>query len=159
MHDAAWVKLLRHIPANEHANLLLVTASGREIAIQSLLRIDPQCLALRGRLAGSTDAGRIFFVPYSHIDYFGFQQPLKEAEFHELFGSLDSLPANEPTVAPPAPASTPETAEPAPSASANPLQRSPQAIKSVVLEKFRARSQSNPGSQLRPPPEDDKVAR
>jgi hypothetical protein len=155
MQDAAWVKLLRHIPASEHANLLLVTTSGREIAIQTLLRIDPQCLALRGRLAGSTDAGRIFFVPYSHIDYFGFQQALKEAEFHELFADLDSLPPAESTVAPPAPSSAPEPAEPAAPASANPTpQRSPQTIKSVVLEKFRARSQSNPGSQLRPSPDE-----
>lgn len=53
MHDAAWVKLLRHIPASEQSNLLLVTTSGREIAIQSFLRIDPECLALRGRLATS----------------------------------------------------------------------------------------------------------
>ena len=151
MQDAAWVKLLRHIPVSEHANLLLVTTSGREIAIQCLLRIDPQCLALRGRLAGSTDAGRIFFVPYSHIDYFGFQQALKEAEFHELFGNLVSLPA-EPPVASSAPASAPDPAEPAPTASANPTpQIPPRAIKSVVLEKFRARSQTNPGTQVRPP--------
>jgi hypothetical protein len=144
MHDAAWVKLLRHIPASEHSNLLLVTTSGREIAIQCLLRIDPEWLALRGRLAGSTDAGRVFFVPYSQIDYFGLQQPLKEAEFHQLFGSLDSLSAEPPAA--------PEPAEPAPPTSAQLTPpRTPIAIKSVVLEKFRARSNTNPGTQLRPP--------
>jgi hypothetical protein len=148
MHDAAWVKLLRHIPANEHSNLLLVTTSGREIAIQCLLRIDPQSLALRGRLAGSTDAGRIFFVPYQHIDYFGFQQALKEAEFHELFGSLESLSA-EPPAAAPGPS---EPAVPPPADLTPP--RTPLAIKSAVLEKFRSRSNTNPGTQLRPPPEE-----
>jgi hypothetical protein len=148
MHDAAWVKLLRHIPASEQSNLVLVTTSGREIAIQGLLRIDPQCLALRGRLAGSTDAGRIFFVPYSQIDYFGFQQALKEAEFHELFGSLESLSAEPPAAAP-------EPAEPAVTPSAHPTPpRTPIAIKSAVLEKFRARSNTHPGTQLRPPPEE-----
>jgi hypothetical protein len=152
MQDAAWVQLLRYVPASEHSNLLLVTASGREIAIQCLLRIDPHCLALRGRLAGSTDAGRIFFVPYSHIDYFGFQQPLKEAEFHDLFGSLESLNAAEPPVAPSAPPSAPEPAEAPPLGSAHPTPRNPLAIKSVVLEKFRARSQT--GTQLRPPPDE-----
>jgi hypothetical protein len=153
MHDAAWVKLLRHIPASEHSNLLLVTTGGQEISIQCLLRIDPQYLALRGRLAGSTDAGRVFFVPYSHIDYFGFQQPLKEAEFHEMFGNLDSLPPAESQAEPPAPPSAPEPLiEPTPPASANPTpQRSPSAIKSMVLEKFRARSHTNQGTQLRPP--------
>src|SRR5581483_5685354 len=107
--------------------------------IQSLLRIDPECLALRGRLAGSTDAGRVFFVPYSQIDYFGFQQPLKEADFEQLFGNLDSLTATSST--------DPEPAEPAPAPSAQPTPpRTPVAIKSVVLEKFRARSNTNPGT-------------
>lgn len=149
MHNSAWVKLLRHVPADQQSKLMLMTTSGIEITIQCLLRIDAECLALRGRLAGSTDAGRVFFVPYSHIDYFGFQQPLKESEFHELFSSLD-LPA-----APTAP-----TAEPAPSATAEPPassgppvapSRNPSAIKSTVLEKFRSRSITNPGTQLRPP--------
>jgi hypothetical protein len=148
MHDAAWMKLLRHIPAHEHPNLMLVTTAGTEIAIHALLRIDLECLALRGRIAGSTDAGRVFFVPYSHIDYFGFQQPLKEAEFHELFGNLDQLTADDPPAIP----SAPDTAEPAPPASSSPTPpRSPLAIKSAVLEKFRARSSSNPGTQMRPP--------
>jgi hypothetical protein len=140
MHDAAWVKLLRHIPASEHSNLMLVTLGGTEIAIQSLLRIDPECLALRGRLAGSTDAGRVFFVPYAHIDYFGFQQPLKEAEFHAMFGNLESSTA----VADPAESASPSAGHATPP-------RTPLAIKSAVLEKFRARSASNAGTQMRPP--------
>ena len=145
MHDAAWVKLLRHIPASEQSSLVVVTTSGREIAIQCLLRIDPECVALRGRLAGSTDAGRVFFVPYSQIDYFGLQQALKEAEFHELFGKLESLSA-EPPPAGPEPT---EPISPAPAQLTPP--RTPVAIKSVVLEKFRARSNTNHGTQLRPP--------
>ncbi|HTU90833.1 MAG TPA: hypothetical protein VMF69_12210 [Gemmataceae bacterium] len=156
MHDAAWVKLLRHIPSGEQSNLMLVTTAGTEIAIQCLLRLDPQWLALRGRLAGSTDAGRVFFVPYSHIDYFGFQQPLKEAEFHELFKSLESLAAeaqpHPPSAPPPAAA---ESAAPAQPSSSHPTpSRSPRAIKSTVLEKFRARSTTNPGTELRPPPDE-----
>ena len=151
MHNAAWVKLLRHIPASEQANLMLVTTCGTEIAIQCLLRLDPECLALRGRLAGSTDAGRVFFVPYSHIDYFGFQQPLKEAEFHELFNNLELLgPA-----APLNPAATAVPPQPSPSPPSSPVpvapSRSPLTIKSTVLEKFRSRSTTNPGTQMRPP--------
>ncbi len=163
MHSAAWMKLLRHIPAAQQDKLMLMTVSGTEIAIQCLLRIDPECLAIRGRLAGSTDAGRVFFIPYSHIDYFGFQQPVKEAEFHELFGSLD-IPSGA-AVAVPSPvapaAATPAetestTAAPpvAPSATAAPTPRNPLAIKSSVLEKFRSRSVTNSGTQLRPPPDE-----
>lgn len=151
MHNSAWVKLLRHIPADQQSKLMLVTTGGIEITIQCLLRIDAECLALRGRLAGSTDAGRVFFVPYSHIDYFGFQQPLKESEFHELFANLDlpaapTTPPAEPAPAPPAPAEPPPSSGPpvAPS-------RIPPTIKSPVLERFRSRSVTNPGTQLRPP--------
>jgi hypothetical protein len=152
MHDAAWMKLLRHIPASEQSKLMLVTTGGTEITIQCLLRLDPECLALRGRLAGSTDAGRVFFVPYSHIDYFGFQQPLKEAEFHELFSSLEALSGE---LTEEAASTSPTTASNAAAPSlvpANPTPpRGPAVIKSAVLEKFRARSISHPGTQTRPP--------
>jgi hypothetical protein len=147
MHNAAWVKLLSHIPAGEQSKLMLMTTSGTEITIQCLLRLDPECMALRGRLSGSTDAGRVFFVPYSHIDYFGFQQPLKEVEFHELFSNLELL----------GPAATPLRDEskaaalpPHSSAQLTPTQ-GPLTIKSAVLEKFRSRSTTNPGTQMRPP--------
>lgn len=158
MHNPAWVKLLSHIPASEHAKLMLVTTSGTEITIQCLLRLDPECLALRGRLAGSTDAGRVFFVPYSHIDYFGFQQPLREADFHELFSKLDLL--GPPAAALAAPTTPPPGAaqEPRAHTTANPTpvspSRGPLTIKSMVLEKFRSRIPTNPGTQLRPPAEE-----
>lgn len=148
MQDVAWIKLLRHIPPGEQSNLMLVTTSGTEIAIHALLRIDPECLALRGRLAGSTDAGRVFFVPYSHIDYFGFQQPLKEAEFRELFDNLEMLSPDSPDASSAAPEPSPSV----PSALFSPsMPRNPQTIKSTVLEKFRARSITNQGTELRAP--------
>ena len=148
MHNAAWVKLLQYIPLSEQAKLMLVTASGTEISIQCLLRIDPECLALKGRLAGSQDAGRVFFIPYANIDYFGFQQPLKESDFHELFGNLEIPHAGAPVIAPPPPAEPePAAAEEAPA----PSLRNPLAIKSSVLEKFRSRSLTNPGTMIRPP--------
>lgn len=155
MRDTAWMKLLRHIPASEQSKLMLVTTSGTEIAIQGLLRIDPECLALRGRLAGSTDSGRVFFVPYSSIDYFGFQQPLKETEFHELFASLETQAAAPPAEAPaPPPAATPEPVAPPQLPNHPTPPRGPSVIKSTVLEKFRARSSNtNPGTQMRPPQE------
>jgi hypothetical protein len=144
MHNAAWVKLLSHIPASEQSKLMLVTTSGAEITIQCFLRLDPECLALRGRLAGSTEAGRVFFVPYTHIDYLGFQQPLKEAEFHDIFNSLDTLGTSALTKDS---ASEPES----PGSGRQTPSRTASSIKSTVLEKFRSRSVTNPGTQTRPP--------
>ncbi len=150
MHNAAWVKLLQHIPLSEQAKLMLVTASGTEITIQCLLRIDPECLALKGRLAGSQDAGRVFFVPYAHIDYFGFQQPLKESDFHELFGNLEI-----PHAAAPRRCSTGDARR----AGASRRRGGPFRLLSAIRwlsnracwRKFRSRSLTNPGTMMRPP--------
>jgi hypothetical protein len=92
-------------------------------------------------------------VPYSHIDYFGFQQPLKEAEFHELFGNMGALTADTPPGETPAPQSdAKEPAAPSTAKANLTPTRGPTVIKSAVLEKFRARSVSNPGTQMRPLP-------
>src|SRR5262245_2578993 len=88
MHSSAWVALLKHIPPEHHNRLMLVTSCGIEITVQCFLRIEREFVALRGRLAGSQEAGRVFFVPFAKIDYFGFMQEIKESEFHDLFGTL-----------------------------------------------------------------------
>ena len=152
MQSSVWALLLRQGPAEQHHNLMLVTSGRTEIAIQSVLRIDHQFLAIKGRLAGSQEAGRVFFIPYNQIDYLGFQQPVKESEFQEMFGGLN-IPAPEavapPEPARPAPAVAPEpTPTPAPAAAGG---RPPTPIKSAVLERFRARSVTSPGTALRPP--------
>jgi hypothetical protein len=156
MHSAAWVKLLRQVPADEQNKLMVVTAGGTEIAVQCFLRIDHEFLALKVRLAGSQDAGRVFFIPYTRIDYFGFQQEVKESEFHAVFGSLEVPAALDVASAsgkgPPAPAAPAAgvpaaTGAEAPSVSA----RTPVPIKSTILEKFRSRSMTSPGTVLRPP--------
>ena len=78
MQSSVWATLLRQIPTECHDQLMLTTFGGTEIAIQGILRIDHEFLAIKGRLAGSQDAGRVFFLPYCQIDYLGFQRALKE---------------------------------------------------------------------------------
>jgi hypothetical protein len=167
MQSAAWAALLRHIPPEAHGNLMVVTLSGTEIALQSILRIDHEFLAFKGRLAGSQDAGRLFFLPFAQIDYLGFQQPVKDTEYQEMFGTLEvpapvaPLPATalpdplataeaDPEPPAPAPEAAPEPVEPAPPAAPSQAGRTSAPIKSAVLERFRARAQQ-PGSGVRPP--------
>src|SRR5262245_21823257 len=88
MHSSAWVAILRHIPSEQQNQFMLVTASGTEIAIQSFLRIENELVVIKGRLAGSQDSGRVFFIPYCQIDYFGYGHPVKDSDFNDLFGSL-----------------------------------------------------------------------
>jgi hypothetical protein len=159
MHRSVWVALLRHLPPELHDQIMLVTVGGTEIAIGGLLRIDREFVAIKGRLAGSQEMGRVFFIPFDHIDYFGFQKPLRETEFHELFDSLTipdgeatgSLPpAEEPAIfaepAPTAPAGAGAPAAPPGQAPSAPPSYARLPIKSAVLERFRARSNGSSGT-------------
>jgi hypothetical protein len=176
MQSIAWAALLRHIPAEAHERLMVVTRGGTEIAIQSLLRIDHEFVAIKGRLAGTQDAGRVFFLAYDQIDYVGFQLPIRDSDFQQLFGGLvmpepsaemPVLQAGEPAVeedtvfaaARAAAVATsdaeppPEVATPAAAAAPAPAgsNTTNPVIKSAVLERFRARAQAGGGSGVRPP--------
>jgi hypothetical protein len=140
MQNSAWIALLSHIPPEQQSRFMLVTSSGIEIAIQSFLLIEQECVAIKGRLAGSQDQGRVFFIPYSNIDNFGFSQPVKDVEFTELFGNLTLATEAPPPVEvvangqaqPPAEAADENAGEPAAGGS-RPV------IRSEVLERFRSR--------------------
>jgi hypothetical protein len=139
MHSSAWIALLRHIPAEQQARFMLVTASGTEITVQSLLLIEKEFVVIKGRLSGTQDTGRVFFIPYANLDYFGFQQAVKDTEFAELFGTLSVPAAAEPPDPAPEPLPEPEpplpaVAPPAPAAAAG-----RPSIRSEVLERFRSR--------------------
>jgi hypothetical protein len=148
---------LRHIPEELYQRLVIVTVGGTEIAVGSLLRVDRELVVLKGRLAGSEESGRVLFVPYSQIDYIGFQRPLKESEFHEIFGDLAFPAEGEPAlpVAPspelpePAALEPAELGEPPVAPSARPASCPRLPIKSAVLERFRQRTATitgGPGS-------------
>jgi hypothetical protein len=134
MRSSAWATLLRQIPDHEHNQLVVTTGNGTEIAVQVILRIDHEFVAIKGRLAGSQDAGRVFFIPYTHIDYFGFQRDVKEAEFQEIFGKLEFPDPGVPVVSP-----------------AALVDKKPPQIKSSVLERFRSRG--NGAGASTPPPD------
>ena len=155
MQSHVWTTLLRQIPAEKHDCLMIMTTSRVEINLQAVLRLDADYLAIRGRLAGSQDAGRVFFIPFNHIDYLGFQREVKEAEFQEMFAGLDQVQAPEKP-----PEAVPATATPADevtSSGSSSSGKTPLPIKSAILDRFRARgsapglprSASNPGTGLR----------
>jgi hypothetical protein len=123
MSHIAWERLLRQIPEKEQDGMMLMTNTRTEIAVQSILRMDADFLIIKGRLAGSQDAGRVFFVPYGHIDHVGFYRAVKDSEFDEMFAGLNASPVPAIAVAP----APEETKAP---------------IKSAVLERFRSRGGS-----------------
>jgi hypothetical protein len=173
MHSNAWVQLLQQIPPQLREQLMIVTAAGIEISVNSIMRIDHEFVAFRGRLSGSQDQGRLFFLPYRNIDYVGFQREVKDDQYQECFGNLQVSPPPqlavtaalqaqtrqqpEPEPAPPpesAPPPEPEP-QPAPQAETPPVapsgalpQRGQATIKSAILERFRSRS--GQGTTFRP---------
>jgi hypothetical protein len=159
MRGCVWAALLNCIPADQHNILMLVTRCGTEIAVQNILRVDNELLAIKGRLAGSQDTGRLYFVPLDNIDYFGFNRMVKDEEYAAIFGNFQPPPE---VVAAPAAAQEQPASEPAPAAPQQEALSEPPpvtpvkptlAIKSAVLERFRAR---NTGATLpgpKPPSE------
>src|SRR5262249_28426876 len=92
-------------------------------------RMEEDFLVLRGRLAGTTEAGSLLFVPYSEINYVGFREEIKEAQVQAMFSDSGAAvvmapaapaapqphpaqPTTVPPVPPPPPTPAPITATP-----------------------------------------------
>jgi hypothetical protein len=159
MQSELWQWVFGRMPAEQYNQIMLVTRSGIEIAVQALLRIEPEFVAIKGRLTGSTDAGRVFFIPYENLDYFGIERDVKEEEFDAIFGTGSLTAAAQPRVsarpepAVPDPDPDPEL-DPSPAeatVSVTVSQKTTVPLKSEVLERFRSRSSGSAnGTTLRP---------
>ncbi len=166
MQNSAWIALLRRIPSDQHNTLALVTTIGIEINIQNLVRIEDDYVVIRGRLAGTTETGRAFFVPYDQINYVGILREIKEPQIRALYGEAppaeeveqktDAASTESAGAQPTATEATPVLAsppEPEATPPAEPLKPAPQLKiprKSGVLERLRARAQL--GKSSAPPP-------
>jgi hypothetical protein len=158
-----WLSMFQHIPPEHQSRFTLVTINGTEISIQCFLRLEPEFAIIKGRLAGSQDSGRVFFIPYASIDTFSFTNPTKESEVAELFDSWTCPAAPLASVAPVTtrPASLQGGIEPAlemiaPMVPVSPSTRTPlpatlseqgsavrPVLRSEVLERFRNRPSSS----------------
>jgi hypothetical protein len=94
MQSAPWIVLLKKLPVEQHNQLMLVTTSGIEMAIQTVLVLDGECLVFKGRVSGCQDAGRLFYVPYDRIEFVGFNRVVTEEEFKAWYGDNSTLGAN-----------------------------------------------------------------
>jgi hypothetical protein len=143
--------MFRLIPPAQQDSLVLMTAAGIEIALQTVVRLEESYLVVRGRMAGTTDTGRLFFVPYDQITYVGVQKVLAEAEIQALLGEPGPPTVTAQTAAaeqkPPEPAA--ESAPAAPADPSRPGSRPGAPSKEQLLERLRARSHT--GTSFRPP--------
>jgi hypothetical protein len=159
MRAELWKALLRRIPEKLVDNLALKTANGPEVNVQAILRLDEDIVILRGRIAGSNDAGRIFLLPYEHFDHIAFQRPLSEEQLEEAFGiapappAVPAAPEPSPTeAAPPAaeppPPATLSEAAPFPAPAAAVLARLP--TKAEIIKRLRQRTEAREGGSPAP---------
>jgi hypothetical protein len=94
MLSTPWLVLLKKLPVEQHNQLMLVTTSGIEMAIQTVLVLEGECLVFKGRLSGCQDAGRLFYVPYDRIEFVGFNRVVSEEEFRTWYGGPSAADAN-----------------------------------------------------------------
>jgi cell division septation protein DedD len=141
MQNTAWVAMLKRIPPEYHSRLMMVTTSGNEINLQVIYRMEDDYIVLRGRLAGTTEAGSLLFIPYDQINYVGFREELKEAQVQAMFSDSPAPAVAAPAQPePPKPhpaeptAVAPVAPPPAPSPTATPT-TSPG--KAALLERLR----------------------
>lgn len=86
MQGAAWIALFRRIPLNLHDGLILSLTTGSEVVVQKFVKLEPDFVILRGRMAGTQDNGRVVLLPYSNIVTINVTRRLLEAEIEGIFG-------------------------------------------------------------------------
>ena len=119
MNTESWIALFKRLPAEIHNQLVLTTSGGTEMAIQTILSTEGDFSTFKGRLAGSQETGRLFFLPLENIDYVGFNRLVSEEEYRTWF-----------TAPPPAPAKVEET----------PDSRTTIPNRAALLERIRSRA-------------------
>jgi hypothetical protein len=90
MQGQAWELILRRIPTQYHEGITLSTVNGSEIVVQTFIRVEEEFIILRGRPAGTSDAGKIIILPFHQINYLAFQKKLTEPEVMGIFGDMDT---------------------------------------------------------------------
>ncbi len=86
MQNADWIKLFRQLPPEYHNQIVLVLQNRTEICMETLFRVEPTHLIVRGRLGGTTDGGLLFIVPFNELTTVYLNKEVKESEVDQLFG-------------------------------------------------------------------------
>lgn len=92
MTNSAWLQLFPNLPQSWKDSLVVKTVNGTELSVQSIVRIDESFLVVRGRVAGTTEQGQVYFIPIEKLETICIQKPPKEDEMqkslNEIFGPV-----------------------------------------------------------------------
>jgi hypothetical protein len=140
MQDASWIALFRRIPENLHDGIALTLSTGSEVVLQQVVKLDSDCIILRGRMAGTQDNGRVVVLPYSTLVSFNITRRMSEAEVEAVFGSnAATFAAANPVSTAPAAAQTSEAAVNGHADDADAPAKPAMPSKTVLIAKLRAR--------------------
>ena len=84
--NQAWIALFQRIPIDLHDTLALGMATGAEIVVQRIVKLEPDFMIIRGRLAGTQDTGRVVMVPYPQLTFVAIQRDLTDSDVEGIFG-------------------------------------------------------------------------
>jgi hypothetical protein len=152
MQNTEWIDMLRVIPEEVHNQIVLVLNNRSEVAVDTFFRFESNFLVLRGRVAGTTDEARAFFIPYDQMVYYRIERVVNLIELQAIF---DGLPQRSVAAQPEANSTTQElpsipvdqSASQAPTTNGTPLTDAT-ATRNALLDRIRAarttQSVSNP---------------
>jgi hypothetical protein len=86
MHNSEWITVFRQLPQELYQQTVLVLNNRMELTIETLLRIEPTFLAVRGRMGGTTEGGLMFLVPYDQLTAIYMFKTMTETEVEAMFG-------------------------------------------------------------------------
>ena len=92
MNNSAWLQLLPNLPQSWKESLIVKTINGTELSVQSIVRIDESFIVIRGRVAGTTEQGQVYFVPIDRIETICIQRPPKEEEMQKTLNDIFGQP-------------------------------------------------------------------
>ncbi len=134
--NQAWIAMFRRIPINLHDVLTLGMTTGVEIVIQKIVKLEPDFMIIRGRLAGTQDSGRIVMIPYAQLTFVAVVRDLKEEEIESIFGKGAAAVVADLPPTPEAPAAEEPPAQ-APTAAVEPPKKPAAPSKSALVAKLR----------------------
>lgn len=83
--------IVRRIPPHDQTATVLVMKNGSSLTAESIARMEPQYLVMRGREGGTGDDGRGFFVPYDDICFIKIDRVVKVSELKRMYGETVEL--------------------------------------------------------------------
>ena len=97
MTNEEWIDMFRVIPEEEQNSIVLVLRNGAELSVDTLFRFEVNFLVMRGRVNGTTDEGRAFFIPYDQMVYYRIERITNLAKLRDF---LEGRSGNEAPRAP-----------------------------------------------------------